>query len=356
MMLAVGALLAVTAISAVAANQRRNLRAHPTSQTSELGDGLVRFVSEEADTTAETTADTKASDEDSSDAKKDDEAEVEDEVTDATKESSDSKPEAAPEKKKYDCSQWPFLKLNKVVLNNLGGKGPDTDREHGLIYDVAVKGGPQDGETFELHFNVTSPVEDFKPQSSKEIGFQGKYGSINIKDGSNVTLEIEKFDPVQQKHLPFGDFYFTFFDLDQGPNGEASESITVRNIFNAYIANQSEVNVTTLPDGSTMFSATKEGTGADNPKDPLHLTKQQFRKAVTVAVKDVDKLEVTLAVGKSSDPNPRWFNFRGQPTLLCVQHNKTLQEIRKSAGVRTTGGSVFVMLLGLFLMSRPQRQ
>jgi len=217
-----------------------------------------------------------------------------------------------------DCRNYPFLRLVNTTLRNLGGKGPDTGVQKGLIYAVRVRGGPNDGEEFELRVNVTSPEADFHPQSAEEIGFQGRYGSINIKAGSNVTLDIEQFDPRTNKPIPFDDFYFTFFDVDQGPRGEARESITLGQLSGAYIANQSEVNVTTLEDGRLRFSATAEGTGVDNPKDPLNLTKKQFRRAVTVAVKGIPKLQVTLAVGPSEVDNPRWFNFRGQPSLLCA--------------------------------------
>lgn len=218
-----------------------------------------------------------------------------------------------------DCGKYPYMKIMKVKHDNLGGKGPDKG-DHSLIYDVKVMGGPSDGDEFEIHFRVTSPEKDFKPQAPKEIGLQGKYGSINLKADSNVTLLIRAFDPKTKKVIPFKSFFFTFFDLDEGPDHHATESIVIHHFAQAVISEHSQVKVEKLATGGLKLSATKEGSGDDNPKDPTKLTKGQFQKAVTVWVKDQDHFEATFSVGPSikKEGNPRWFNFRGQPSLLCA--------------------------------------
>jgi len=252
-----------------------------------------------------------------------------------------------------NCSNFPYLKLKDITLNNLGGKGPDTDREPGLIYAGEIQGGPNAGDTFELHLNVTSDPALYEPENPRETGFQGEYGSINIKSGTNVTITFEKYDPRNQAHVPFEHFFFTFFDLDQGPDGSASESITVRGWTRASLANRTEANVTRLPDGRTRFEATTEGSGSDNPRDPLQLTRQQFRRAVTILVAGVETFEVTFAVGPSAEANPRWFNFRGQPTLLCAAREDGshfhLQVIGPS-GAHHAGTHVALALLLLGLL------
>jgi len=271
-------------------------------------------------------------------------------ATDAT----DSAPTSpAPHGGIMNCSRWPYLKLQDISLRNLGGKGPDTDRVPGIVYQGFVIGGPHDTENFELHLNVTSDPNLFEPQSVHDIGFQGQYGSINIKAGTNVTVSVQKFDPENQVHVPFERFFFTFFDLDQGPGGSASESVTVRGWSRAFLANRTEVEVTRLPDGRTRFEASTEGSGDDNPRDPLALTRQQFRRAVTVLVENVETFEVTFAVGSSPGDNPRWFDFRGQPTLLCAAREDgspfNLQVIGGDSGGQRVGprAALAVGLLGL---------
>jgi len=345
-------LVAATVAAALAtAPHARSLRMAPLGFGPD--DGVVTLVeeTEEKDATdaTEATEETEKEQEDSADDESKDKA---DEETEPGHEVVDTKMH------KMDCSKFPFLRLVNMTHRNLGGQGPDSG-ETGLIYSTRVEGGERDGEEFELHLNVTSPEEDFHPQSASETGFQGKYGSINIKAGTNVTIEIEKYDPKTQKHIPFGDFYFTFFDLDQGPDGEASESIILNHFSRAFIANHSEVAVHKTFDGRLVLKATKEGTGADNPKNPLALTKQQFRKAVTVAVKGSDKLVVTFRVGHSKTDNPRWFNFRGQPTLLCAARSDThahmpLQEFRDGSSSGRLGG--LVVLLAAFLAGSSLRQ
>mmetsp|Transcript_47655 Transcript_47655/g.152067 ORF Transcript_47655/g.152067 Transcript_47655/m.152067 type:complete len:359 (-) Transcript_47655:171-1247(-) len=261
-----------------------------------------------------------------------------------------------------NCSGFPYLKLVDKVSSNLGGKGPDTDALPGLIYRGKVLGGAEDGKELELHFNVSSDPAEYHPRSPKENGFQGQYGSINIKANSNVTIEVERFDPESRQHVPLNNFYFTFFDLDQGPNGSASESVTVSHMRKAWLAKKSEIKHTRLEDGSIKFEATTEGSGEDNPKNPLDLTRQQFQRAVTVFVENVTKLTVTFAVGHSKEERPRWFNFRGQPTLLCAHKRDgstvDLQSLRgdSGAGGLRAGARALLLaapLLGLAQLSQP---
>jgi len=259
------------------------------------------------------------------------------------------------QKHRMNCSHFPYLRLLEKTNSNLGGLGPDTDAPPGLVYKGRVDGGGNNGEEFELHLNVSNDSAYFKPQSVKEIGFQGRYGSINIKSNSQVTLELRKYDPREKKNVPFEHFYFTFFDLDQGHNGTAIESITVSHHARAWLSKHSEVKATRQMDGSMKFEATQYGTGEDNPKDPLKLTRQQFNRAVTVLAQNVTKLVVTLAVSDSQEDDPRWFNFRGQPTLLCAQKTNgahvDLQELPGWSGASGLRTGARAVLLAMPLLS-----
>jgi len=253
---------------------------------------------------------------------------------------------------RMNCSMFPYLRLVNVTSRNLGGKGPDMDAPPGLIYQTQMVGGPEDGKEYELRLNLTSDSAAFKPMSVGEIGFQGKYGSINVQENSSATVEVEMFDTNASKRVPFRLLYFTFFDLDQGPNGSARESITVDPGGEAYVSNNSEVNVTKVADGGLLFEATAAGTGEDNPKDPLMLNALQFRRAVTVGIHDAPKLTITFAVSESRKRNPRWFSFRGQPTLLCARRSdNSTYAIRQIAhgGVKERQASARAVALTVFI-------
>merc|ERR1712039_607266 len=79
------------------------------------------------------------------------------------------------------------------------------------------------------------------------------------------------------------------------------------------------------------FTATKEGTGDDNPSDPLDLTEVQENKAVTVTF--ADKADINFEVGATAGRRPRVFSFIFRPSLLCAQ-KVPVKEVRRP----TSGG------------------
>merc|ERR1711994_136559 len=107
----------------------------------------------------------------------------------------------------------------------------------------------------------------------------------------------------------------SFFDLDKGP--KAVEHVTVKDGFEIYyLSNETEVNVT--EDGKfTTFTATMEGTGTDNPTDPLALTPLQKNRAITIEYADAPYFD--FEVGTSAGHTGRVFTFVFRPSLLCAK-------------------------------------
>jgi len=231
------------------------------------------------------------------------------------------------------CAHLPFLRLEKLVSSNLGGDGPDKDAEEGLIYKA--KGfhmGLGDADNLEVHIHAVTEYHghnkdegqldskvdpEYKPAWPKMNGLKGHFASVNIKPGSNVTMRVHCFDATTKKDLHMDKFAMTFFDLDTGSNGTHSvEYVHIGGFDNYFTTNETEVDSTEQPDGTYVFRATKEGTGADNPDDPLELTKLQKNRVVSFIFTHVDegKFEIGATAGKTA----RIFNFALRPALRCA--------------------------------------
>merc|ERR1712129_586994 len=78
------------------------------------------------------------------------------------------------------------------------------------------------------------------------------------------------------------------------------------------------VDVSEGTDGYVTFKATKEGTGVDNPQNPLMLTTEQKNKAVTVRYINTGNFEAELG-STGEGGNYRGFFFVFRPSLLCAK-------------------------------------
>merc|ERR1719330_67378 len=173
------------------------------------------------------------------------------------------------------CQNLPFVRLMKVVSSNLGGDGPDKDKEEGIIYKA--KGfhlGFEDNDNLEVHIHATNEYhnhhrkegssmkedfdEEYKPAWPKENGIDGHFASVNIKPGSNVTLRVHAYDATAGKDLEFEKFAMTFFDLDTGKDAKKSvEYVKIDGIDHFFTTNETEINITKMGKDEYLFKATE---------------------------------------------------------------------------------------------------
>jgi hypothetical protein len=63
-----------------------------------------------------------------------------------------------------------------------------------------------------------APGSRYVPKSSSDNGLNGKFGQINLRLGESVDLMFTFRNSLTNVLIDLRSFYFTFFDVDQGPS------------------------------------------------------------------------------------------------------------------------------------------
>jgi len=259
-----------------------------------------------------------------------------------------------------------------VISSNLGKQGPDKDAPEGIIYRATATNTGSDVKNLEIHvhslknFSVAADDEDsydsaydpaFKTGSYVN-GIHGKFACINIKQNKSLKVRAHAYDADKKEDILLPHAAISFFDLDTGyDNNHSVEHVSVAGYSAYYLSNETQITVSHDHDnGITAFTATKEGTGADNPTDPIELTREQKDRAVTLeltAVKHVD-----FEIGASAGRTGRVFSFVFRPSMLCAK-TKIHKHLYPATGtkapivpVKTNSGAVtgfpsVLVMLGL---------
>jgi len=232
------------------------------------------------------------------------------------------------------CSQFPYVRIERTTHSNLGGKGPDSGDE-GIVYQghghrIGMGDGTGNGTVpAVLHFHALGAYQnhdleeganitgDYEPMWPTKNGIDGHFAQINLKPGHNGTFRVYPVDPVSHAPIAFPLGAMTFFDFDTGKdNVNSVEHLTISGYSAYFLTNTTQISVTHNPDGTTTFTATKEGSGSDNPTDPLELTVLQKDKTVSFEFTNMDS--VTFELGCTAGSTGRVFDFVYRPALRCA--------------------------------------
>ena len=215
------------------------------------------------------------------------------------------------------------MTITDVVYSNIGGNGPDTfapegmrlkevfEFENGKLVDLIVK--TIDGAGFE-----------YVPRKPEKNGARDGFGSINMELGAKAKFSFEFVDSVTNASVTMKDLFFSWFDLDGHPHEDLTdfqEKIIMGGPLGAFdgvwVTNDTEVNITTLPDGSTEFASTEVDAsgGKTNPTDPGVLTPEQENRAFSVKFYSVSTFNVIIDLSSGNRKMPRSLYFHGASRL-----------------------------------------
>jgi len=146
----------------------------------------------------------------------------------------------------------------------------------------------------------------------------------------DVDLRFSFVDAETDAPVTMGSFTLSVFDLDEGPDGTAKETITAGGFQSDYMMDFTSLRTSDLPDGRRQYSSTTHGRGSNNPSDPFDLT--EVAAAHTVSLEYPEGLSeftlnyaVTKAAEKELRPDymGRNFLFAGASSLYYCQKEPT---------------------------------
>lgn len=218
------------------------------------------------------------------------------------------------------CADEPQIKIAKPASgnSNLANVASETTPE-GIIFPGKYIDPKKNTEkTVKVVVNALPPSD--KTDTGTSNGLWSKYAGIAVNGGKSMHLKFsikdENDNPVILRELDI-----TFFDIDRHQEKGDVEYVKLWSPTAYYVTNGNLINITkNAAEGSVTFAATKDGTGADNPSDPLALTAEQKHKAVTVKYENADFFEAELgSTGHRGGTVPRGFSFVFRPSLLCAK-------------------------------------
>jgi hypothetical protein len=189
--------------------------------------------------------------------------------------------------------------LSTIKYNNLGNQGPDSGPE-GIRYGNVLQLNDRD---VDLIVNAITPYERFHKSQN---GLNGRVGKINLFHERDVDLRFTFVDSENDSPVTMGAFTLSVFDLDEGPDGTAKETITAGGFSSDYMMDFTSLRTADLPDGRRQYSSTTHGRGTNNPSDPFDLSEVAAAHSVSLEYPEgLSSFTLNYAVTKAADKELR---------------------------------------------------
>lgn len=228
------------------------------------------------------------------------------------------------------------LDLTHTVYKNLAGLGPDFDGAGPDANDTQCKKslrftevGTYGGVDLDLLVMNTSLYE---PRDISLVGLFSAGGSvahININAGTSVDLRFELVSHMTCYPISVDNFYFTFLDIDSGPNGTGLEQVAISSdVVTYYVADDSQLEHTWPSSTSNlMFWATERaiGNASDNPVvGAFDLDDVQEERGMTMIFAGSSGFDATLSA--TPGVGGRDFSFCGWSSLVLDGFNNSVPQ------------------------------
>mmetsp|Transcript_40821 Transcript_40821/g.87654 ORF Transcript_40821/g.87654 Transcript_40821/m.87654 type:complete len:490 (+) Transcript_40821:69-1538(+) len=209
-----------------------------------------------------------------------------------------------------DCGNT--YELEKVTHSNLGGFGPDA----GAQDIVWVAKHMYRGEFLGYIDIVLIAKTPYSPWSDLSLnGMHGKFGRVALPAGQKLEAELTFLDHETKKPITLPEITMTFYDIDQGPEGSATEFVRVITPHKTMLHKDADIRVVEMPDGSVEYTATHEGNKEDNPLEPDALSTLMKERALAFTLDNSTKVDFDF--GSSQGAFVRGFFFAFMNAINC---------------------------------------
>lgn len=216
---------------------------------------------------------------------------------------------------------------SSMLHNNLDGVGP-TDGEPGLtLRNVfpAASGAPEKMVNVEMF--AAGPYKPLFDQAQSLNGFHGshRFAQLAASRNSTLDLQIRFVEDSTWKPVFVDPWLLTVFNI-------AGASLGLAGFEKFFLSHESLVNAGVSDDGLVWFSAPpiEWGQPLEDPVDPLYLTTEQRRRAVSFLIPRSSSLSLAYKVDQwpSSGKQPR-LTLAGPSALTCPASSADV--LRKAA-------------------------
>jgi hypothetical protein len=201
------------------------------------------------------------------------------------------------------CTHEPIdLDLSRIIHNNLGGLGPDSDAPLNIRFGAITTVG-----STEVDLVVTS-LAGYQSSKVEKNGFAGdgkEILQIVQQSGTTMALEFAFVDAKTDSPVTLHNFAFSFLDIDGYPGNENCEAIAVCGSTHYFMGEGLEEVHAQL---CHKFKP-KELASRPNPADLKSMTPLQRAHTVTAEFDAASGFVVTSSI--TSGKNHRPFLFAG---------------------------------------------
>jgi len=194
-----------------------------------------------------------------------------------------------------ECGPERALVFDNLILNNLGGRGPDIPSPDQPKPDTIMYGNvlPLSGRHVNLAVSLALGSSYYSHNNSFN-GLDGPFGRINFKAGSSVDLMFRFLDGATFEPTTVDSFFWTFSGIDKQVKG-AQESVTVydqrwwKTSVPSAISTESSCG-----SSNTTFRAIETGGTEGNITHAMSMSGALLNHSVTLLIPSTDRFRVTL--------------------------------------------------------------
>jgi len=212
-------------------------------------------------------------------------------------------------------SHW-YMKVKRVINNNLGGYGPDKSGKKEMRLRVVLGSGKGQKQTLDLIIANTTAYYPKDPSKNGLISGVKDFFNINTRGKSNTKFKARFVDSDTGKPVKLDRFFITWYDIDK-TRTSLHEKLLVKDFARYTLTESTKLVSSTAGAGGgwRQFNAGKnfKGTGVDFNPDAL--TKRQYDVSVLLQYAKFRSFEFKLKTTGSKTVG-RNYMFSGTTKLF----------------------------------------
>ncbi|KAL9138867.1 putative conserved tandem plastid protein [Amphidinium carterae] len=205
-----------------------------------------------------------------------------------------------------------FLKVKKLLHNNLGGMGPDTGAPE-MRFRIQLANGPKTVARYDM---LIKNMTQYIPKDASKNGVMAgeeDFFRINVRGKTHTQFQVIFVEMGTETKVKFDDVLFTWYDIDRGST-RLTEKLLVKGFYKYTLTETTHLVAETDKSMYKKFRSPSRFKGTGVPFDPMELTREQMDVAVLLHFKESSGFKFKLYTTGSKTVG-RNFMFSGTSKL-----------------------------------------